>query len=205
MIAKLKGIVDEYDENSILLDVNGVCYLVFCSSRSLGALPKIGEAAILFIEMVVREDFIKLYGFATKAEKAWFNILIGVQGVGAKVGLAILSTLSTSEIASAIALQDKTMMSRPAGVGPKLAMRIVSELKGKTPDIGIAEAGALGLQNALGEGAAPSNITDAISALSNLGYQSAQASSALAKIVANEGEDIKVAKLIRLGLKELSR
>jgi Holliday junction DNA helicase RuvA len=204
MIAKLKGIIDEYGDDSVLLDVQGVCYEAFCSSRSLSSLPKTGEAATLFIEMVVREDFIKLYGFATKSEKAWFSTLVSVQGVGAKVGLAILSTLSPSEIASSIALQDKTMMSRPAGVGPKLAQRIVSELKGKIPDLGAIDEGALGLQSAIGEGVAPSNIADAVSALSNLGYQPAQASSVLAKIVAKEGDDIETARLIRLGLKELS-
>ncbi len=204
MIAKLKGIIDSFGDDYVLLDVNGVCYLAYCSSRSLNSLPKVGEAAEIYIEMVVREDFIKLYGFASQSEKAWFNILVSVQGVGAKVGLAILSTLSPSEISSAIALQDKVMMSRPAGVGPKLAQRIVSELKGKIPDIGAIDAGALGLQSAIGEGAAPSNIADALSALSNLGYQPAQASGILAKIVAQEGSDIAVAKLIRLGLKELS-
>ncbi len=204
MIGKLKGIVEEYGDDYVLLDVQGVCYLAFCSSRSLSSLPNIGEAASLFIEMVVREDFIKLYGFATQSEKAWFSTLISVQGVGAKVGLAILSTLSPSEIASAIALQDKSMMGRANGVGSKLAMRIVSELKGKIPDMGAIDAGALGLQNAIGEGATPSNIADALSALSNLGYSSAQASGVLAKIIAKEGDDIEVAKLIRLGLKELS-
>ncbi len=204
MIGKLKGIIEEYGDDYVLLDVQGVCYLAFCSSRSLGALPQIGEAASLFVEMVVREDFIKLYGFATQSEKAWFSTLISVQGVGAKVGLAILSTLSPSEIASAIALQDKTMMGRANGVGPKLAQRIVSELKGKIPDLGAIDAGTLGLQSAIGEGATPSNIADALSALSNLGYSSAQASGVLAKIIAREGEDIEVAKLIRLGLKELS-
>ncbi|MCF6343835.1 MAG: Holliday junction branch migration protein RuvA [Devosiaceae bacterium] len=204
MIAKLKGIIEEYGDDYVLLDVQGVCYLAYCSSRSLSALPKIGEAAEMYIEMVVREDFIKLYGFASQSEKAWFSTLVSVQGVGAKVGLAILSTLSPSEISSAIALQDKVMMSRPAGVGPKLAQRIVSELKGKIPDIGSVDDVALGLQSAIGEGSAPSNISDAVSALSNLGYQPAQASSVLAKIVAKEGDEIEVAKLIRLGLKELS-
>jgi len=203
MIGKLKGIVDSYGDGFVLLDVQGVCYMAFCSSRSLSSLPSVGEAATLFVEMMVREDFIKLYGFASESEKSWFNILTGVQGVGAKVGLAILSTLTTSEIASSIALQDKTIMSRPTGVGPKLAMRIVSELKGKTPDIGNIDS-ALGLQSALGEDEAPSNISDAVSALSNLGYSSIQASNALAKIVAKEGDDIDTARLIRLGLKELS-
>ncbi len=203
MIGKLKGIVEEYGDDYVLLDVQGVCYLTFCSSRTLSALPQVGKAASLFVEMVVREDFIKLYGFATQSEKAWFNTLISVQGVGAKVGLAILSTLSPSEIASAIALQDKNIIGRANGVGPKLAQRIVSELKGKVPDLGAINKG-LDLQNAIGEGTTPSNIADALSALSNLGYSSAQTSSILAKIIAKEGEDIEVAKLIRLGLKELS-
>ncbi len=204
MIAKLKGIVEEYGEDYVLLDVGGVCYQAFCSSRTLGALPKIGEEASLHIEMVVREDFIKLYGFALREEKLWFNLLCAVQGVGARVALAILSTLSLSEIASAIALQDKTMMSRPAGVGPKLAQRIVSELKGKVPDLAMTGEEAISLQLAIGEGAISNNISDALSALNNLGYSSAQSSGILAKIVAKEGENIETAKLIRLALKELS-
>lgn len=204
MIGKLKGIVDSYGDDFVLLDVQGVCYEAFCSSRSLQALPGVGEAATLFIEMVVREDFIKLYGFAAETEKAWFRILVSVQGVGARVALAVLSTLSPSEIASAIALQDKATMGRTPGVGPKLAQRLVTELKGKTPDIGVADAGALGLQTALGEGVASGNVADAVSALTNLGYQGAEASSAVARVVAQEGEDVDTAKLIRLGLKELS-
>lgn len=204
MIGKLKGIVDAYGDDFVLIDVQGVCYEAFCSSRSLQALPGIGEAATLFIEMVVREDFIKLYGFAAEGEKAWFRTLVSVQGVGARVALAILSTLAPSEISSAIALQDKATMGRAPGVGPKLAQRLVTELKGKAPDIGTIDAGALGLQNALGEGTASSNVADAVSALSNLGYSSVQASSALARIVAKEGDDVPTEKLIRLGLKELS-
>lgn len=204
MIGKLKGIVDSYGDDFVLLDVQGVCYEAFCSSRSLQALPSVGEAATLFIEMVVREDFIKLYGFAAESEKAWFRVLVSVQGVGARVGLAILSTLSPSEIASAIALQDKATMGRTPGVGPKLAQRLVTELKGKAPDLGVGGAGALELQTALGEGNAAGNVADAVSALSNLGYQSAQASSAVARVVAVEGEDTATEKLIRLGLKELS-
>ena len=204
MIGKLKGIVDAYGDDFVLLDVQGVCYEAFCSSRSLQSLPGIGEAATLFIEMVVREDFNKLYGFASESEKAWFRILVGVQGVGARVGLAILSTLSPSEIASAIALQDKAAIARTPGVGPKLAQRIVTELKGKTPELGAVDAGALGLQPALGDGVATGNVADAVSALSNLGYSSPQASAALARIVAKEGEDVDTATLIRLGLKELS-
>lgn len=204
MIGKLKGIVDSYGDDFVLLDCGGVCYEAFCSSRSLSSLPSVGEATTLFIEMVVREDFIKMYGFASAGEKSWFRTLTSVQGVGAKVALAILSTLSASELASAIALQDKASVGRANGVGPKLAQRIVTELKGKTPDIGTVDAGTLGLQEALGEGLASGNIADAVSALTNLGYSSQQASGAVARIVAKEGDDTPTEKLIRLGLKELS-
>jgi len=204
MIGKLKGVVDSYGDDHVLLDVQGVCYEAFCSSRSLQALPSVGEAATLFIEMVVREDFIKLYGFANDAEKVWFRTLVSVQGVGARVALAILSTLKPSELASAIALQDKASIGRAAGVGPKLAQRVVTELKGKVPDLGGVDAGALGLQEALGEGVAAGNVSDAASALTNLGYSGQQASAALARIVAAQGDDVPTEKLIRLGLKELS-
>ena len=204
MIGKLKGIVEHLGDDSVLIDVQGVCYLVFCSSRTMGALPGVGEACSVFTEMMVREDMIRLHGFATEGEKAWFSVLLGVQGVGARVALAILSTLSPGEISSAIALQDKVMMGRASGVGPKLAQRLVTELKGKMPDIGNVDAGALGLQEALGEGVALGNVSDAVSALSNLGYSGAQASAALAKIVATEGENTSTEKLIRLGLRELS-
>ncbi len=204
MIGKLKGVVESLGDDYVLIDVQGVCYLVYCSSRTMASLPQTGEACTIHIEMMVREDMLRLHGFASESEKAWFKVLLSVQGVGARVALAILSTLSPSEIASSIALQDKAMMGRASGVGPKLAQRLVTELKGKIPDIGDVDGGALGLQTALGEGAASGNVADAVSALSNLGYSSAQASAALAKIVASEGEDIATEKLIRLGLRELS-
>lgn len=204
MIGKIKGIVDSYGEDFVLIDVSGVCYEAHCSSRTLQALPRPGEAAVIFIDMIVREDMIRLYGFGNEAEKAWFKLLMTVQGVGARVALAILSVLSASDVASAIALQDKAAIGRANGVGPKLALRVVTELKGKAPDLGGIDAGALGLQVALGDGAAPGNVADAVSALSNLGYQRAQAAAALARIVAREGEDAPTEKLIRLGLRELS-
>ncbi len=204
MIGKLKGLVDSFADDSVLIDCGGVCYEAFCSSRTLQALPRVGEASVIFIETIVREDMIRLYGFSSEAEKAWFNLLMTVQGVGARVALAILSALSPSEISSAIALQDKAMMGRASGVGPKLAVRLVTELKGKVPATGGIDAGTLGLQNALGEGLASGNITDAVSALTNLGYSSAQASAALARIVAREGDSTPTEKLIRLGLRELS-
>ncbi len=205
MIAKLKGIIDEISDDFILLDVNGVCYQLFCSSRSLNLLPKLGEEAVLFTEMVVREDFIKLYGFTTKEEKFWFNILTEVQGVGAKVALAILSTFSPNEISSIIALEDKAAMSRPSGVGPRLAQRIISELKGKEANISsmnIAHSNSLPASN---KKATSNNVKDAVSALSNLGYSPMKASSTIAKIIAREGEGVEVAKLIRLALRELSK
>ncbi len=204
MIGKLKGLVDSYGDDYVLIDVQGVCYEAFCSTRSMQALPQPGEAATLFVEMIVREDMIKLYGFAAEAEKMWFRTLTSVQGVGARVALGILSTLEPGELSSAIALQDKTAVGRAPGVGPKLAQRIISELKGKAPETAGADAGVLGLQSALGEGSAAGNVSDAVSALTNLGYQSAQASSAVARIVAREGDDTPTDKLIRLGLKELS-
>jgi Holliday junction DNA helicase RuvA len=205
MIGKLKGLVDSFADDSVLIDCGGVCYEVFCSGRTLQALPRVGEAAVVFIETIVREDFIKLYGFASEAEKSWFNLLTTVQGVGARVALSILSLMSPSELASAVALQDKAMIGRANGVGPKLALRVVTELKGKVPAIGAIDAGTLGLQAALGEGIASGNVSDAVSALTNLGYSSAQASSAVARVVAWEGEDTPTEKLIRLGLRELSQ
>jgi Holliday junction DNA helicase RuvA len=204
MIGKLKGIVDSYGDDHLLIDVGGVCYEAYCSAKTLSALPRVGEAAVVFVEMIVREDMIRLYGFVSEAEKAWFRLLMTVQGVGARVALSILSVLTPSELASAVALQDKAMIGRANGVGPKLALRVVNELKGKVPDLGSVDAGVLGLQAAMGEGTARSNIADAVSALSNLGYPGAQASSAVARVVAREGEDTPTERLIRLGLKELS-
>jgi Holliday junction DNA helicase RuvA len=204
MIAKLKGLVDGFGDDFVHLDVGGVVYEAFCSSKTLATLPRVGEATVVFIEMMVREDLIRLYGFATEAEKAWFRVLLTVQGVGARVALNILSTLAPGELSSAIALQDKAMIGRASGVGPKLAVRLVTELKGKTPDFGGIDASILGLQTALGDGMARSNVADAVSALSNLGYSSAQASSAVARVVAKEGDDVATERLIRLGLRELS-
>ena len=204
MIGKLKGVVDSYGEDHAIIDVQGVGYVVHCSSRTLQRLPGIGEAAALSIDTHVREDMIRLYGFATEGEKLWFRILMTVQGVGARVALAILSVLTVSELSSAIALQDKSMIGRANGVGPKLAVRVVTELKGKVPATGVLDPGVLGLQAALGDGVASGNVADAVSALTNLGYSSAQASAAVARVVGREGDGIATDKLIRLGLKELS-
>lgn len=204
MIGKLKGTIDEIGEDHVLLDVHGVCYVAFCSVRTLGNVGAVGEAAVLFIETYVREDQLKLFGFSTELERDWFRILQSVQGVGAKVALAIQATLAPNELASAIALQDKAMVSRAPGVGPKVAQRIVSELKDKAPAYSGAAAAEIGLQQDIGSGHANSAVVDAVSALSNLGYSSQQASAAISKVMANAGEGADSAKLIRLGLKELA-
>lgn len=204
MIGKLKGLIDGFGDDLVHIDVGGVVYEAFCSSKTLAALPQVGHAAVVHVEMIVREDMIRLYGFASEAEKAWFTTLMTVQGVGARVALSLLSTLTPSELSSAIALQDKAMVGRANGVGPKLAVRLITELKGKAPVGGTVDAGTLGLQAALGEGVAAGNVADAVSALTNLGYSSAQASAAVARVVAREGDGVATDKLIRLGLRELS-
>lgn len=205
MIGKLKGVVDSLGEDWIIVDVHGVGYQVHCSSRTLFALPSIGEATTLAIETHVRETEIKLFGFSSDIEREWFRLLQSVQGVGAKVALAILGTLTPGEIASAIALQDKATVSRAPGVGPKVAQRIVAELKDKAPALSGDATGTIGLQQELGDGVAPGAVQDAVSALTNLGYSSQQASAAVSAALQNAGEDAPSATLIRLGLKELSQ
>lgn len=133
MIGKLKGLIDSYGEDFVILDVGGVGYQVHCSTRTLQHLPSPGEAAVLSIETYVREDAIKLFGFRTDQEREWFRLLQTVQGVGAKVALAVLGTLAPSDLANAIALRDKAAVARTPGVGPKVAERIVTELKDKAP------------------------------------------------------------------------
>jgi Holliday junction DNA helicase RuvA len=133
MIGKLKGMIESYAEDSVILDVNGVGYEVFCSGRTLQELPGVGQPATLSIETHVREDQIRLFGFLTEIEREWFRLLQTVQGVGVKVALAVLGTLKPAELASAIAMRDKAMVARTPGVGPKVAERIVTELKDKAP------------------------------------------------------------------------
>jgi len=204
MIGKLKGVLDSIGEDHLILDVHGVGYQVHCSTRTLGNLPAAGEALTLSIETHVREDMIRLYGFPSELERDWFRLLQSVQGVGAKVALAVQSVLSPGELASAIALQDKAMVSRAPGVGPKVAQRIVTELRDKAPAFSGAAAAEIGLQSDVGAGRASSAVTDAVSALTNLGYSSVQASAAVAKAVAKAGDGAESAQLIRLGLKELA-
>jgi Holliday junction DNA helicase RuvA len=204
MIGKLKGTIEEIGEDHVLVDVHGVCYVAFCSARTLSKLGSVGEACVLFIETYVREDQLKLFGFMTALEREWFNILQGVQGVGAKVALAILSTLTPPELANAIALQDKAAVSRAPGVGPKVALRLVTELKNKAPAFA-GEAINIGLKQELGEGVASAPVADAVSALTNLGYSRDQAANAVAAAMKSAGEGADSAKLIRFGLKELAR
>jgi Holliday junction DNA helicase RuvA len=203
MIGKLKGLIDEVGEESLILDVNGVGYVVAASARTLRNLPAIGQAATLHIETQVREDAIRLYGFLAEAERDWFRLLQGVQGVGAKVALAILGVLSSAELANAIALQDKAMVARAQGVGPKLAARIVLELKDKAPPSGAELGGAIAA--APREDALSGGARDAVLALVNLGYARPQAALAVAKGVASLGAGAETAALIRSGLKELAQ
>ncbi len=206
MIGKLKGTVEEVGEDSCVVDVHGVGYVAYCSSRTLAALPGSGEAVTLFIETYVREDMIRLYGFRTNLEREWFRLLMNnVQGVGAKVALAILSTLEPSDLANAIALRDIAMVSRAPGVGKKVAERIVTELKSKAPAFAGSASGSIGLKQELGEGVAPAPVADAVSALTNLGYSRDVAANAVAAALKNAGEGADSARLIRLGLKELAR
>ncbi|AEV39186.1 Holliday junction ATP-dependent DNA helicase RuvA [Pseudovibrio sp. FO-BEG1] len=204
MIGKLKGVVDSYGDDFVLLDVQGVCYQVHCPSRVLQQLPRVGEAAVLAIETMVREDMIKLFGFAEDSEREWFRILMTVQGVGAKVALGILGIMKASEVANAIALGDKTAITRAPGVGKRVAERIVTELKDKAPAFASVEDDTIAVSQSVAENVASRPVADAVSALSNLGYQPAQASAAVAAAVKTAGEDASAEKLIRLGLKELA-
>ncbi|MGH6841080.1 MAG: Holliday junction branch migration protein RuvA [Methylocella sp.] len=202
MIGKLKGIIDSHGEDFVILDVRGVGYIVHCSGRTLQKLPRPGEAAALSIETQMREDSIKLFGFLSEAERDWFRLLQSVQGVGAKVALAIQTALDTAELTSAIGCQDKAALARAPGVGPKLAARIASELKDKAAASGMAGAS---VHLATREGGQPAAAQDALSALVHLGYGRPQAALAVAASVAALGEDAAASDLIRQGLKELAR
>ena len=201
MIAKLSGTLDSIGDGYAIIDVGGVGYLVFCASRTLARLPAPGGTASLLIETHVREDHIHLYGFADDAERAWFRLVTTVQGVGAKIGLAILSVLGPDDLARAIAAQDKTSVSRANGVGAKLAGRIVSELKDKVPGLDSLPTASANIAGApaVGVGAA----SDAVSALVNLGYRRLDAFGAVNSAQKELGPDAAVAELIRAGLKEL--
>jgi Holliday junction DNA helicase RuvA len=212
MIAALRGLVDHVAEDSAVIDVSGVGYLVFCSSRTLSALPRAGEAVSLRIETHVREDHIHLYGFATEIERAWFRLLTTVQGVGARVALAILSALAPGDLARAIAAQDKAALGRASGVGPKLAARIAVELKDKAGGIALGpaavdDAGASGkgkkAAKAADADAAERLVGDVVSALVNLGYGRTEAYGAVVEAAHELGEGARIDALIRAGLARL--
>jgi len=205
MIGKLKGIIDSYGEDFIVLDVNGVGYLVQCSTRTLQELPGVAQPATLSIETYVREDQIRLFGFLTDVEREWFRMLQTVQGVGAKVALSVLGTPKPADLASAVAMRDKAMVARAPGVGPKVAERIVTELKDKAPAYAAVDPAVIRLSGAIEDRRAPQPIVDAVSALINLGYGQPQAAAAIAAAARSAGEDADTARLIRLGLKELAK
>jgi len=205
MIGKLRGVIDSYGEDWVILDVGGVGYQVYCSARTLQALPLPGEAASLSIETYVREDMIRLYGFASDIEREWFRLLQTVQGVGSRVALGVLGVMKPGDLATAIALQDKAQLSRAPGVGKKVAERIVSELRDKAPAYANADPAVMHLQADLADKRAPQPVADAVSALINLGYPQVQASAAVAAATRAAGDGAATEQLIRLGLKELAR
>ena len=204
MIAKLKGTVDAIDTDSAVIDVGGVGYLVSASARTLRDLA-VGGPATMLVETIVREDAIALYGFLETTERDWFRILTTVQGVGARVALSILSTLSPDEIARAIAAQDRATLSRPAGVGPKLAARLATELKDKAAAFGIAPAPATPANANAPAGTAGSLNEDAVSVLVNLGYKRVEAFGAVARVTQRLGGEARLDAVIRAGLQELAR
>jgi Holliday junction DNA helicase RuvA len=202
LIAKLRGVVDSVDADSAIVDVGGVGYLVAASARTLRELS-VGDSVAVLVETIVREDAISLYGFLDTGERDWFRILTTVLGVGARVALSILSTLSPDEIARAIVAQDRPTLSRPAGVGPKLAARLVTELKDKATAFGVPPAPKA--VEAAAPMAAGSISEDAVSALVNLGYKRVEAFGAVARVAQRLGAEAKLDAVIRAGLQELAR
>jgi Holliday junction DNA helicase RuvA len=205
MIGKLRGIIDSYGEDFVILDVQGVGYEVHCSARTLQTLPAPGESATLSIETHVREDQLRLYGFESDAEREWFRLLQTVQGVGAKVALSVLGVFKPADLASAIAMGDKDAIKRAPGVGSKVAERIVTELKDEAPAYSALDPAVIRLSGAVSERRAPRPVLDAVSALVNLGYGQPQAAAAIAAASKSAGESAETAQLIRLGLKELAK
>lgn len=198
MIARLTGILAESAADHAVIDVGGVGYLVQASARTLSALGPSGGQVMVFTEMQVREDAMTLFAFGSAGERDWFRLLTGVQGVGGKVALAILSTLDADELSRAVAHEDKAMVARANGVGPKLAQRIVMELKDKIGGVALGPAGAA--PKAKGGVAA-----DAVSALANLGFRPAEAGAAVAAAEAELGEGATLDALVRLALKKAAR
>ena len=210
MIGKLSGIIDSFGENHLLLDVQGVGYLVHASSRTLSRIGQKGDAASLLIETVIREDAFLLYGFAEKAEQEWFKLLTSVQGVGAKAGLAILAVCPVDRLATIIAAQDKAAIQQADGVGPKLALRVITELKDKAGKIDLSTKSVdstVGVSVDKSETPQDETLTnafdnDAVSALVNLGYARADAYTAVMKAKDKANDNLQ--DLIRAALKELS-
>lgn len=201
MIASLSGVVESVSLDHAVIEAGGVGYRAFCSARTLRRLPAQGESARVLIDTHVREDHIHLYGFIDAAERDWFRLLQNVQGVGAKVALAILSTLEPDRLAAAIAAQDKAALSQAPGVGGKLAQRLVLELKDKVPALAAVTTPA-GEARPVPIGGA---VADAVSALVNLGYKRVEAAGAIAAAQRSLGEGAEVGALVRGGLKELAR
>jgi holliday junction DNA helicase RuvA len=202
MIAKLKGLLDTVNADAAVIDVNGVGYLVSASTKTLASLGGVGTAVSLHIETHVREDAIQLFGFVSERERDWFRLLQTVQGVGAKVALAILSVLTPDELHAAIANRDKTMVGRASGVGPKLAERIVNELKDKAGGIAGATIPVGGFAAAAPKGGL---AADALSALANLGYKPAEANRVVTAAIEEAGEGADVGAVVRLALKKAAR
>lgn len=212
MIAKLRGRVDSTGEDWSVIDVGGVGYLVFCPARTLDRLPAPGEAVELFIETHVREDHIHLYGFLSEGERAFFRLLTTVQGVGAKVALAILSVAPPEQLMQAIAAQDKAVIARAAGVGPKLAGRIVAELRDKVGAVAltapapmVAAAANSPTVAAVSPAAGNGILEDAVSALVNLGYARTDAFGAVSRAARDMGEEATVQGLIGAALRDLGQ
>jgi Holliday junction DNA helicase RuvA len=204
MIGKLSGMIDSVSGSHLIMDVNGVGYVVTCSARTLCQVGAVKTATSLLIETQVREDAINLFGFAEAEEQDWFRLLTTVQGVGAKVALAILGSMAPDQLAQIIAAQDKSALTQADGVGPKLALRLVTELKDKVPAF---MSGTTALRSLKDASAAPipnSVASDAVSALINLGYRRAEAFAAVAS-VSRQNPVAKIDELIRLSLSELSR
>lgn len=203
MIAKLTGKLDSVGRDHVVVDCGGVGYLVHCPARTLASLPAPGEPVTLAVETIVREDAFNLYGFTDPADRDWFRLLLTVQGVGAKVALSLLSSLSAGDLAAAIAHEDKGALSRADGVGPKLATRLALELKDKVATMvhgrGVPTASVPAGVPVAGDAAA----ADAVSALVNLGYRRAEAAGAVERALKKLGKGARVETLIPAGLKEL--
>jgi Holliday junction DNA helicase RuvA len=205
MIASLAGTVDSVGPDGAVIDVGGVGYLAFCSTRTIGRLPPPGGAARLLIETHVREDHIHLYGFIDAAERDWFRLLTTVQGVGARLALAILSALMPEALVLAIVAQDKAMLARAEGVGPRLAARIVNELREKVGGLALVPASPAAAMSG-GHGLAETGAgADAVSALVNLGYRRTEAFGAVAAAARRLGDGAALDTLIRAGLQELGQ